>query len=997
MSQVKQVQIILKDSIKDVQGLTVQQEAQKFLHIDTGRVKSGKIFSITYPLSDHKLRSFARDSLCDCIIHEVYIDDLYTSAELPAYILISKLPGVTDDEGVSAYKALCDYLNIPFHFGEQAIFTHDIYYFEKPLSENQLKTIAEELLGNPLVHRFEFGKFKGKIHYIPEVHLETTPEVQSINIFVPDEELERISKERLLALDLVEMQAIQAYYQNQLVKTAREKQGMNHLPTDCELEIIAQTWSEHCKHKEFNATITYRDLDRGSQKTIHSLFKTYIQRSTQIIRQRYEKAGHNWLLKIFSDNAGVVRVDEQRVFVWKVETHNSPSALDPYGGALTGIVGVNRDPLGTGVGGASLLFNTDVLCFAPPDYRGELLPGQLHPRRIMTGVVKGIEDGGNKSGIPTVNGSVVFDERYRGKPLVFCGTGGVMPAYVNGKPSWEKRIDPGDRIIMAGGRVGKDGIHGATFSSQEIDEHSPRSAVQIGSPITQKNLVDFMQVAVARGLIKSSTDNGAGGLSSSIGELATIPNGALVQLKNIPLKYAGLQPWEIFVSESQERMTLVVEPQNVEELFALAADFEVELADIGHFTNSGFLEVLYGDQKVAYLDLKFLHNGVPIKRMEAEWQRPKLSEPIIKQKLDYNQLLLRLLGSLNICSREAIIRRYDHEVKGKTIIKPLMGSQGVAPQDAAVLRLDFDSYTGIAISNGLLPRYGDIDPYQMAAGSFDEAVRGIIAVGGKLPDPQNDPDIFWSVNDNFCVPDSLYHPQNNPDGKLKLAKLVQMNEALFDMATFFNIPMTSGKDSMKNDFIKDGVKISVPPTILFSMVAKIPDVRKTLTTDFKHVGDLIYQVGHTYDELGASEFYRLFGELGANVPKIRKEQARRIYQKMAQATAMGLLVSAHDLSDGGLAVALAESAFGGNVGAEITLPDWPVPLQAKLFAESHARFVVSIRPEMRAQFESLMGGDAHFLGRVSDSGKLLVYHDQKEIIALTVQQMLSSWRQGLVF
>ncbi|MHB2153413.1 phosphoribosylformylglycinamidine synthase subunit PurL [Calditrichota bacterium GD2] len=997
MQTAKHVQIVLKDSMRDVAGLHVQSDAKKFLHIDTGKVKTGKIYSIVHPMPDDTLLAFARNSLCDCIIHDLYIDRLFTSERFPAYILISKLPGVTDDEGVSAQKAMCDFLNIPFDYGAHVIFTHEIYYFENPLNDEQLKTIAEELLGNPLVNRFEYGKFSGKVTYIPEVHLESQPQVQTIDIFVSDEELQKISRERLLALDLHEMQAIQAYYQNQLVQAAREKHGISQLPTDCEIEVIAQTWSEHCKHKEFNATITYKDLDNGAQKTIHSLFKTYIRRSTEIIRERYEKAGHNWLLKIFSDNAGVVRVDDQRVFVWKVETHNSPSALDPYGGALTGIVGVNRDPMGTGVGGASLLFNTDVLCFGPPDYKGKLLPGQLHPRRIMTGVVKGIEDGGNKSGIPTVNGSVVFDERYRGKPLVFCGTGGVMPAYVDGKPSWEKRIDPGDRIIMAGGRVGKDGIHGATFSSQEIDEHSPRSAVQIGSPITQKNLADFMQVAVARGLIKSSTDNGAGGLSSSIGELATIPKGAFVQLANIPLKYAGLQPWEIFVSESQERMTLVVEPQKMEALFALAEDFEVELSDIGYFTDSGFLDVRYGEQKVAYLDLIFLHDGVPTKRMEAEWKKPKLSEPIIKESLDYNDVLLKLLGSLNICSRETIIRRYDHEVKGKTVVKPLMGQNGYAPQDAAVLRLDFDSYVGIAISNGILPRYGDIDPYQMAAGSFDEAVRGIIAVGGRLPDPQTDPDIFWSVNDNFCVPDSLYHPQNNPDGKLKLAKLVQMNEALFDMATFFNIPMTSGKDSMKNDFIKEGVKISVPPTILFSMVAKIPDIRKTVTTDFKHEGDLIYQVGHTYDELGASEFYHLFGELGANVPRVRKEQALRIYRKMMEAIEQQLLSSAHDCSDGGLAVALAECAFGGNLGAQVELPDFDLSLNALLFAESHSRFVVSVAPQNQQAFEKIMGDDAFLIGQVSGRKKLEIDHQNKTVLALDVQAMLDAWRSGLVF
>ena len=997
MANARHIQILLKEGMKDVNGQQVEQDARKFLNLDTGKVKSGKIYSVVKTLSDKDLTAFARHSLCDCIIHEVFIDDLFTSPEFSTYILVSKLPGVTDDEGVSAQKALCDFLNIPFEFGEHWIFTHEIYYLQNRLSDDELNTLAQELLGNPLINRFEYGTFKGRIDYVPEVHIEAKPEVKTIDIFVPDAELERISKDMLLALDLKEMQAVQAYYQNQLVAMERKKQGMPPLPTDCELEVIGQTWSEHCKHKEFNATISYTDLETGQKKTIHSLFKTYIRRSTEIIRERYEKAGHNWLLKIFSDNAGVVRVDDQRVFVWKVETHNSPSALDPYGGALTGIVGVNRDPMGTGVGGASLLFNTDVLCFGPPDYQGELLPGQLHPRRIMTGVVKGIEDGGNKSGIPTVNGSVVFDDRYRGKPLVFCGTGGVMPAEIDGKNTWDKRIDPGDRIIMAGGRVGKDGIHGATFSSLEIDEHSPRSAVQIGSPITQKNLSDFMRQAVDQGLIKSSTDNGAGGLSSSVGELAEITGGAMVQLEKIPLKYAGLQPWEIFVSESQERMTLVVEPQKVKALFALAEDFEVELSDIGEFTDSGYLDVRYGDQKVAYLDLHFLHEGVPVKHLEAEWKRPQLSEPVLKSNLNYNEILLKLVGSLNICSRESIIRRYDHEVKGKTIIKPLMGGQGVAPQDAAVLRLDFDSYAGIAISNGILPRYGDIDPYQMSAGSFDEAVRGIISVGGRLPDPQTDPDIFWSVNDNFCVPDSLYNPNTNPDGKIKLAKLVQMNEALFDMATFFNIPMTSGKDSMKNDFIKEGVKISVPPTVLYSMVAKIPDVRQTVSSDFKQAGDLIYLVGHTYDELGASEFYKLLGELGAKVPKVRKEDALRIYRKMMAAHDGKLLASSHDLSDGGLAVALAESAFGGNLGVEVDLPDNGLSLNALLFAESHSRFVVSVAPEHRQAFEARLADDAQLLGEVTSDGMFTVRFKGQTVIDLPVSDLLTSWRSGLVF
>ncbi len=989
------IQLMLKAHLDDIAGNQLRSVAKKYLDIETGEVRTAKIYSVAQELKDKDLFTFANKSLKDQVLDEAFLNELYHDPVFKSYILISKLPGVTDDEGVSAQKALCDFLNMAFDNNTQWIFSHELYYLEKELPDESLREIAENLLGNPLINHFEFGAFKGTIGYIPEVRMKTDLSTETIDIFRDDEALMALSKEMLLALDVNEMKAIQNYYADPDVKKARGQAGLSVLPTDCEIEILAQTWSEHCKHKEFNARISYKDLDTGETIEIDSLFKTYIRASTEIIRKRLMEKGHNWLLKIFSDNAGVVRIDKDNVFIWKVETHNSPSALDPYGGALTGIVGVNRDPLGTGVGGGKLLFNTDVLCFGSPYFEGELLPGQLHPRRIMTGVVKGIEDGGNKSGIPTMNGSIVFDDRFRGKPLVFCGTGAVMPAKIKGRNSWEKPIDAGDRIIMAGGRVGKDGIHGATFSSLEIDEHSPRSAVQIGSPITQKNLSDFMQVAVAEGLIKCSTDNGAGGLSSSIGELATISGGAVVQLEKVPLKYSGLKPWEIFVSESQERMTFVVEQKHVDALFAMAAGFEVELSDIGHFTAGGKLDVRYGDEIIAYIDLDFLHDGVPKKHLFAEWKRPRFSEPNLSGDLDYNTVLLRLMGSLNICSKESVIRRYDHEVKGKSIIRPLMGGKGIAPQDAAVMRLNFKSFTGIAISNGIIPRYGDIDAYAMSAGAFDEAVRGIIAVGGKLPDPEDPGNRFWSVNDNFCVPDSVYHPENNPDGKYKLAQLVRMNQALFDMATFFNIPMTSGKDSMKNDFIKGGVKISVPPTILYSMVAKIDDVRNTVTAEFKRSGDLIYQVGQTFNELGGSEFYGLFGELGANVPLVRPDLARQIYQKMMQANGQGLIASGHDLSDGGLAVALAEAAFGGGLGAVIRLEAFALPANALLFAESHSRFVVSIAPEHQTAFEKIMGTDVRLIGTVSDEQRLRIDIDQSGQIDLALSELADAWRSGL--
>ena len=992
-----QIQLVLKDKIRDVQGEKIEGSALSFLTIKTGKIKTGKIFNITYNLSKENIQKFANLGLKDEIIHDIYINSFYKNSFYKSFILVSKLPGVTDDEGVSAQKTLNDILDIDLDTNTQHIFTSDIYLIEKQLTNDILKTIAEKLLGNKLIHHFEYGKFIGKIDYIPEVRIEQDNETEIVDLNVSNDKLLKISKDRLLSLNLEEMKAIQSYFLDEKVKEIRKANVLSENPTDCELEVLAQTWSEHCKHKEFAATIHYKNLETGKEETIDSLFKTYIRQSTEIIRERLEKAGNNWLLKIFTDNAGVVKIDDKSVFVWKVETHNSPSTIDPYGGAITGILGNNRDPLGTGIGGGKLLFNTNVLCFGPPDYDKELLPGQLHPKRVFEGVRHGIEDGGNKSGIPTVNGSIIFDDRYSGKPLVYCGTGGVMPYKFAGVNSWEKPIDDGDLIIMAGGRVGKDGIHGATFSSAEIDEHSPQSAVQIGSPITQKLLSDFMQEAVNQGLIKCSTDNGAGGLSSSVGELAQISGGAKIHLEKVPLKYANLKPWEIFVSESQERMTFVVEEDKKEALFKIAKEREVELSDIGKFTSTGFIDVQYDNEKVILLEMDFLHNGVPKKYMKAEWKKPELSEPKLPSNFDYNEILLKLMGSYNICSRENVIRQYDHEVKGKTIIKPLMGKSGKSPQDAAVMRMNFDNFEGIAISNGICPKFGDLDAYEMSAGAFDEAIRQIISIGGKLPDIDDKSNRFWTVNDNFCVPDSAFDPENNPDGKQKLAKLVQMNKALFDMSVFYNIPMTSGKDSMKNDFKAGKVKISVPPTILYSMVAKLSDVRKTITSNFKADGDLIYILGKTYDELGASEFYKLFDKLGANVPKVRKENAKRLYEKIIKANKQNLIESCHDLSDGGLAVAVCESTIGTEFGAKLDVTNFrDLSLNAILFSESHSRFVVSISPGNKTAFESILGENTIFLGEVTSNENLIINKENKKVIDIEVDKLKQAWDKGLM-
>lgn len=990
-----QVLVVPRDMDSDSVGKQVSLRAQQLLDLAIGHVIAGKLYQIHEPVDDSTIDTFAKDALRDPVAHDVYVNAPFHPEGFAGAVIVAKRPGVTDDEGMSAQRALGDYCGHAHVSQEQHVHCQDVYFIEKPLSRDDLFRLSEGLLGNPLVNSFHLGNLDtftwgGGVR---AASAEAT--VETVDLECDDAALLRISGERHLSLTLAELHAIRDYYRDQ--RGYRRQCGLSESPTDCELEIIAQSWSEHCKHKEFNALIEYTDHETGHRRTIDSLFKSRIVAATEAIGQRLAAAGHSWLVKVFSDNAGVVAVDADRLFVWKVETHNTPSALDPYGGAITGILGNNRDALGTGVGGARLLFNTNVLCFAAPDYDKPLLRGQLPPQRILQGVVEGIMDGGNKSGVPTVNGSVVFDDRYCGKPLVYCGTGALMARCVAGVDAWTKPMASGDLLVMAGGRVGKDGIHGATLSSSHVDAETPLGAVQIGSPMTQKRLSDFLEQACAQGLVKTCTDNGAGGLSSSIGELAEHVGGAEVYLEKVPLKYSGLLPWEIFVSESQERMTLVVDPADREALSALADSYDVELSFVGQFVASGRLEVKYGDTVAACLELEFLHNGVPRKTLCAEWVRPELQEPAAIDTLDHSSVLLQLMGAWNICSREALIRRYDHEVKGRTVVKPLMGVRGNAPQDAGVVRLSYDGFEGLLVSNGILPRYGDIDAYHASAGAFDEAVRQIIAVGGELPDLTAPSSSFWSVNDNFCVPNCAYHPDDNPDGKYKLAQLVRMCDALYDMSTAYNVPMTSGKDSMKNDFRDGDKKISVPPTILYSMVSQIDDIRRVTTTEFKRAGDTIYLIGQTYDELGGSEFYKLFDLLGANVPVVRPQEAIRRYRLVAQAHRERLLVSCHDCSDGGLAVALAECALGGELGMDVAIPNGDYSVAAALYSESHSRFVVSVAEESRGAFEALMGDDAVCLGAVTEQPRMVCRSDGTTVIDVGIEELLKAWKGGLVF
>jgi len=949
------VEVFNRSGFSDVHGKSILEDIKELGISSVQVVQSAKVFLIEADFDKNFTERVAKELLTDPVCEEYYIGRSSAPAGLAKATIIEVhlKSGVTDPVAESVMTAVTD-------MGVKAdnIRTARKYVLLGKLTQKQTDTIARKILSNDCIEDCVIGNEAEP----PSPHLKPY-ELQIVHWPVRelnDNQLTALSKEKDLFLNLVEMQTIQKYYQQ-----------LDREPTDVELESIAQTWSEHCVHKTLKSSV---DMSiNGEHVHFDDLLKDTVFKATKQLNK-------DWCISVFADNAGVIEFDKESAICFKVETHNHPSALDPYGGAATGIGGVIRDPMGTGMG-ARPIANTDIFCFGEPDKKLDDIPkGVLHPRRIMKGVVAGVRDYGNRMGIPTVNGAIYFDDRYLANPLVYCGNIGLMD-----KDKCFKNPHSENLIIMVGGRIGRDGIHGATFSSgQMTHEHETifSHAVQIGNPITEKKMLDVLIQANEAGLYEAITDCGAGGLSSAVGEMGE-ELGAEVDLEKSPLKYAGLNYTEIWISEAQERMVIAVKPENLEAITKIFNDENVESTVIGKFTNDKKLRLRYNGRQVAEMDMEFLHNGVPKYSRKAVWNGRQLTEPAIPEKDNYNNELLQILSSYNVASKEWVIRQYDHEVQGGSVIKPLTGVNNDGPGDAAVIQPKFDSDKGLAISCGMNPLYGDIDPYWMALAGIDEAVRNLICVGGRVD--------RIALLDNFCWGDCT-KPET-------LGPLVRASQACYDGAMAFETPFISGKDSLNNEFAcEDGTQISIPSTLLISAISIVDDINKCITMDAKRASNLLFIVGETKNELGGSHYYKINGHLGANVPTLELETAPKIAKKISAAIAQGLLVSCHDCSEGGLAVALAEMAFAGGLGIEADLRGLPktkdcTRTDAQLFSESNSRYIVEIEPEKYDVFAKMMLNlPFGQIGKVTEEEKLIIKEeDGKIIIESDIDSLKQAW------
>ncbi|MEW6187391.1 MAG: phosphoribosylformylglycinamidine synthase subunit PurS [Thermodesulfobacteriota bacterium] len=989
----QRLEIMLKPEIRDPEGETLKRKARDYLGIKLEEVRTIQVLTFDTTLSPEQLEALRREIFTNPVTQISAFQPL--ARDFDWIIWVGFLPGVKDNPGSTAVEAIEAFLDLSLPQGE-AVYTSKQFQIKAPRSQRgAMENIARELLANDLIQRWkvfsqrEWDFRSGIGTLIPKVVLQHQPTVSVIPIDSL-EEFARLNRERSWALPKGDMAVIQAYFQDPETLESRKSVGLS-LPTDVELEYISQARSDHCNHNTFRGLFHYRDLSSGERQTVDNLFKTCIEGPTlQIMKEK------DWVVSVLWDNAGVARFDEDHYYCITAETHNSPSNMEPYGGAITGIVGVYRDPMGTGRG-SRLWMGSYGYCIGPRDYAGPLRP-KLHPRRLLDGIIEGVRDGGNKSGIPTPFGQVFFHPQYIGKCLVFVAALGFMPARIKEDPIELKKTEAGDLIVMCGGRVGKDGIHGVTASSEVYSANTPAGHVQIGDPYTQKKMHDFLLEARDEGLVSYITDNGGGGLSSSIGESARFSNGCEVHLDRVPLKYEGLDQWEIWVSESQERMTVGIKPEKWGRFQELARKHNVECAALGTYTDSGKVHLFYKGKTCAFVDLDFLKSDFPQWTFEAEWQEPSargLYEPVIREPEDYPGLLKTMLARPNIASKNWIARQYDHEVQGGNVLKPLLGRYRDIPADAVVIRPHLPSLKGIAFTQALQPTYGPIDTYAMVAATIDETVRRLLVVGSDLEQ-------IGGV-DNFCWPSVQYDPQENPDGKYKAAQLVRANWALRDVCLAFGIPLLSGKDSMYVDGYINGPfgeahRISGLPTMQFTATSIVPDVRNCLTMEVKIPGDLIYILGETRDELGGSEYYDLFGQSGLNVPRLKVEPEKRHYAALSRSLEQGLVNAARGIYRGGLGVHLTLMALAGDLGLEADLAKVPsdglLRPDKLLFSESCGRILLSIDPRKKKAFEKEMAGcRLEYVGKVRKDQNLIIKNKGQTLIKSRLKSLREAFHQ----
>jgi len=948
-------------------------------------------YLLNFEMTQDEISSVTK-SLLQNVTQNFSLNKPYLPNDFSYAVEVGFLPGVTDNVSHTVREAIEDLLKRQLDM-EKSVFTSVSYFFTGNISEEQIKEISMELY-NPLIQRVKIVNYSlykennGMGKEIPVVHIKEEMDVDEINLNLSEKELLSLGKEGIknsdgtrrgpLALDLVSMGVIKDYF------LEREKRN----PSDIEIEAIAQTWSEHCKHTIFAA-----DMD---DDILGGIYKRYIKEAT--IRIRREKGEKDFCVSVFTDNAGGIEFDENYIVADKVETHNSPSALDPFGGSITGIVGVNRDAMGFGMASKPVA-NRYGYCFADPSDTAPLYRSKdkdsklLSPRRIMEGVIQGVNVGGNTSGIPTPQGFVYFDERYKGKPLVFVGTVGLIPRIVKGKSSVQKKAMPGDNIVMVGGRVGRDGIHGATFSSEALNSGSPATAVQIGDPITQKKMSDaIVKEARDLGLYNSITDNGAGGLSCSVAEMAKESGGFVADLDKVPLKYPGLSPWQIWVSESQERMTLSIPDDKLDEFFELMKKRGVEATVIGKFNDGNRGIVYFNGEKIFDLDMTFLHDGLPKKKLTTSPVKRDFSFKEFDEPDELNPIFLDMLNRLNIASFEFISSQYDHEVQGNSILKPLQG-KGRVNGNASVIRPILDSKKGVVLSQGLYPSYSEISPYDMAACSIDTAIRNAISCGGSLD--------YMALLDNFCWCDST--------NEERLAELKEAARACYEIAVDYGTPFVSGKDSMFNDFKGydenfNECQISISPTLLISSIGVIDDVSAVQSIDFKFAGDLVYLIGETEDRMGGSEYLAYMGEkitdkkfFGNDVPKVDTKKFSKTYRTFEKAMKEEIIASSISVERGGLAIAIAKSAIAGDFGVKIAFSNTVLNKISRmdyfLFSETQGRILVSINPANKEKFEMIFKDVDFFeIGTVSNDKIVRVETKVKEIVSIKLDEVAKSYK-----